>query len=165
MSFNKNQTSSDEWYTDKDVANLCLDLLKIDNRPETVLMCPFDTDQSQYVQQAHNRSIMTISGIRDFIDSDHYRFDYLATNPPFSLKDKVIETCLKYGKPTALILPIDSLSGVKRHQLFKQYGYPSIYVPTRRISFYDQDWQKRNSANFSSIIMLLNTGESRLIWE
>jgi hypothetical protein len=60
-------------------------------------------------------------------------------------------------------LPLDILGGVKRHRLYKQYGTPSIYVPTKRISYYDQDWTKRPGASFHSVIARFNLPNSEAI--
>ena len=78
-----------------------------------------------------------IYGIQDFIDGPLRQCDYIITNPPFSIKDKVIEKVYEYAVKTVLILPIDALGGVKRHSLYKRHGYPGVYVPSRRIAYYD----------------------------
>jgi hypothetical protein len=102
--------------------------------------------------------------MEDWLDSN-YQYDFLMTNPPFSIKDYVIEKVLKDGKPSALILPLDSIGGVKRHSLFREYGFPAVYIPSKRISYYDENWQKKNGSNFHSIIMLLNTDQTGILWE
>lgn len=51
----------------------------------------------------------------DFLTDDPtFDFDMIITNPPYSLKDKFLEKCYKYGKPFALLLPITALEGIKR---------------------------------------------------
>lgn len=91
-------------------------------RGGATVLCPFDTDKSLYVQYGIECGYNVIYNIRDFLDRDvAYEFDFVITNPPFSIKDDVIERCLEYGKPTMLVLPMDSLGGVKRHSLFKSF--------------------------------------------
>ena len=81
----------------------------------------------------------------------------MITNPPFSIKDDVIERCLEYGKPTMLVLPMDSLGGVKRHSLFKSFkSFPKVYIPTRRVNYVDVNGVKRKGACFHSIYMYFN---------
>lgn len=96
---------SDEWYTDQETVNLCYELMEKYTNGKA--MFPFDTEKSKFVQ---NWSGEKIYGIRDFLESD-YDYDFVITNPPFSIKDKVIEKVIKDGKPTCLILPLDSLGG------------------------------------------------------
>ena len=153
---------SDEWYTPVEVVQKCYELLS--PRYESVIMCPYDTTESHFVKIGQLRNYTVIHSITDYLDKD-YEYDYVITNPPFSIKDAVIERVLSSGRPGALILPIDSLGGKARHKLFKEHEYPSIYVPTKRINYIDGSGFNRKSSSFHSVIMLLNVGESRLIWE
>lgn len=153
---------SDEWYTPVEVVQKCYELLN--PRYKSVIMCPYDTENSHFVKVGQMRSHTVIHSITDYLETD-YEYEYVITNPPFSIKNDVIERILRAGKPAALILPIDSLGGVNRHRLFKEYGYPSIYVPTKRIGFVDGTGLNRKANNFHSIIMLLNVNHSSLLWE
>jgi hypothetical protein len=150
---------SDEWFTGSETVELVNELLK----PSGTILCPFDTEQSYFVKKAKALG-NCIYGIRDFLSSN-YEYDFLMTNPPFSIKTQVIEKVAKSGKPSALVLPLDCLGGVKRHQIYEQYGYPLVYMPTRRISYYSRDWVKQPGSNFFSVILLFNTGKEGLIWE
>lgn len=154
---------SDEWYTDQATVDKCIELLK--PMPGSTILCPFDSSKSLFVKtlsKEHN----VIYGIQDYVDSTNYEYDYLVTNPPFSIKDKVIETVYSYGKKSVLVLPMDSLGGVRRHSMYQEHGYPNIYIPTRRIGYFNDSWQKRDGSNFHSIIMTFNHGgQSKLEWE
>jgi hypothetical protein len=145
---------SDEWYTDQETVELCWQLLNPEK--SDIICCPFDSEQSLFVKKAKSEGHEVIYGITDFLENDSYQYDKLVTNPPFSIKDKVIEQVLKYKKPSILILPLDSLGGVKRHSLY-QKSKPFVYVPTRRISYYDQNWNKRPGAAFHSVMLGFNT--------
>lgn len=144
---------SDEWYTDAETVALCYAQLGF--TPKRVL-CPYDTADSQFVKTAHKLGATPLYGMRDFL-TETYEADAIVTNPPFSIKDDVIERCYQYGIPAVLVLPLDSLGGVRRHALFKKYGQPDVYIPARRISYYDQQGNKRHNSNFHSIIVLLNS--------
>jgi hypothetical protein len=154
---------SDEWYTNEQTVKLCISLLQ--PKPRSVVLCPFDGNNSIFVKELKYRGFTVLNGMTDFLHKKYYA-DYIMTNPPFSIKDDVIKQVYAYGIPSLLILPIDSLGGVRRHELYKQYGYPSVYVPSRRINYFDKDWKPKNAASFHSIISLFNTGQpSGIIWE
>lgn len=154
---------SDEWYTNQDTVEICLNLLS--PSPESTVMCPFDSDKSLFVKTLLSRGHKVIFGVEDYL-SNNYNYDFLVTNPPFSIKDRVIEKVLICGKPSVLVLPLDSIGGVKRHSLYRKYGYPQVYIPTRRISYFDESWNKREGSNFHSVIMIFNhKEESKLLWE
>lgn len=159
-SYNPEQT--DEWYTPLEIVIKCFELLKVPY--QSTVLCPFDTEHSQFVQWGQKANYRVLYGIRDYLET-YYDHDYLITNPPFSIKDKIIEKILNEGKPSALVLPLDSIGGKKRHRLWAQYGYPSIYVPAGRFKFIDSTPEKRDKVSFHSIIMLLNVGKSEIIWE
>ena len=148
-----NNYYSDEWYTDAETAALCYAQLGF--IPRRVL-CPYDTSESEFVKAAHRMGSTPIYGMRDFL-TERYEADAIVTNPPFSIKDEVIERCYEYGIPSVLVLPIDSLGGVRRHGLFKKYGQPDVYIPARRIQYFDGTGKNRSNANFHTIIMLLNS--------
>ena len=155
---------TDEWYTPMATVKLMFDLLGV--RPNSSVMLPFDTDASNFVKYAKEQGNFDyFCNIKDWLDSN-YPYDYLITNPPFSIKDQVIEKCLKSGKPSALVLPIDALGGKRRHELYKQYGYPTVYIPTRRINYISENGEETKSNHFHSIILIFNDPKgSRLLWE
>ena len=158
-----NNSYSDEWYTDQATVDKCLELLSATSG--SIVMCPFDSEDSLFVKTLLSRGYQVIHSITDYLTND-YEYDYLVTNPPFSIKDSVIEKVFQSGKRAVLILPLDSLGGVKRHSLYQQYEYPNIYIPTRRVSYYDQTWKKREGSNFHSVIMTFNHNEEpKILWE
>lgn len=59
-------------------------------------------------------------------------FDLIVTNPPFSLKKRFYEQCLRYARPFALLIPADYsgwiIDAVRKH------GAEKI-IPTRRIDY------------------------------
>ena len=154
-----NNYYSDEWFTSEEIVELVINLLN----PSGIICCPFDSQESQFVKQSQ-RIGQTIYGMRDWLENE-YKYDYLMTNPPFSIKDAVIEKVAQSKRPSALVLPLDSLGGVKRHSIYGNYGYPAIYIPTRRIDYFDNTWQLRKGSNFHSVIMLFNTNREGIIWE
>jgi len=154
---------TDEWYTKPETVALMYSLLEIPIN-KTVI-CPFDTDKSYFVIQGQKHDHNMLFGMDNWLASE-YEYDYLITNPPFSIKDDVIEKCLKSKKPSALVLPIDALGGKRRHALYSQYGYPTIYIPSRRINYISMNGLETKANHFHSVILILNDPKgSRLIWE
>lgn len=154
---------TDEWYSPKPMVELMYNLLN--PKPNSSIICPFDTDKSNFVKVGFEQGYKVQYGMTDWLEAD-YEYDYLITNPPFSIKDQIIEKCLKSGKPSALVLPIDAMGGKRRHELYRQYGYPTIYVPSRRINYISIDGSQTKANHFHSIILIFNDPlGSRLIWE
>lgn len=153
---------SDEWYTNQETVDIAIALL--DPKPNSLILCPFDLENSLFVKTLKSMEHTVIYNINDFVDGGFRLCDYIVTNPPFSIKDQVIQKAYEYGVKTVLVLPIDAMGGVKRHKLFSQYGYPSVFIPARRICYYDQKWNLRKGTSFHSIIMTLNADQSKLDW-
>lgn len=154
---------SDEWYTSQETVDIAIQLL--DPEPHSLILCPFDSAKSLFVKTLEAMEHTVIYGIDDFVEGQFRLCDYIITNPPFSIKDKVIRKVFEYGLKTVLILPIDALGGVARHSMYKEYGYPDVYVPSRRIGYYDESGALRKGVSFHSVIMTFNNGTSELQWE
>jgi hypothetical protein len=154
---------SDEWYTDQETVELCIRLLQ--PKPRSVILCPYDSEKSLFVKELKERQFTVLYGMKNFLSHQYYA-DYIMTNPPFSIKDAVIERVYDMKIPSLLLLPIDSLGGVKRHKMYKEHGYPSVYIPSKRIKYYNENWKLQNGVAFHSIISLFNTGnDSKIMWE
>lgn len=70
----------------------------------------------------------------DFLNHSCHKngpFDYIITNPPFSLKDEFLYRCYTIRKPFALLLPFSGLEGKKRQALYKRYGLQILVLPKR----------------------------------
>lgn len=153
---------SDEWYTSRATVESMLDIFPCN--PQDVVLCPFDSEKSQFVKVLQERGHKVIYGIRDFLEREPYSFDCIYTNPPFSLKTAVIERCIATGKKCTLVSPLDSLGGVKRHAQYKKTNL-FVYVPTKRIAFYDEQGIKRKGASFHSIFLQVNADRNGIIYE
>ena len=100
-------SGNDEFYTP---SYAIIPLLKYILK-DKVVWCPFDTEESLFVKhlkQNGNKVIYThINNGEDFFfcePEEHY--DYIISNPPYSLKTEVLERCFGLGKPFALLLGV-----------------------------------------------------------
>ena len=76
----------------------------------------------------------------DFLkDKANFPFDVIVTNPPYSIKDDFLRRCITLKKPFAMLLPVDAVSGVNRHEIYQEYmnkvGSISILALDNRIDF------------------------------
>jgi hypothetical protein len=126
---------NDECYTPFDAV---VPLIK--HLPEWVkiVWCPCDKPESQIVKALNDsgrRAIAThIDDGFDFLKvapSDPSSYDMIITNIPYSCKEKMIERCIQLGKPWALLLPLDSLCGNRRYNLYSQADVGCITLHKR----------------------------------
>lgn len=62
-------------------------------------------------------------------------FDFIVTNPPYSLKSKFVQKCYDLGKPFALLMPLTALEGIERQSCYKEKGLSLLCLP-RRVNYY-----------------------------
>lgn len=138
---------SDEWYTPIEVVRFIETLVDKSKK----IICPFDTEKSNFVKIFNN----SIHNITDFMEKD-YEYDVCITNPPFSLRDKVIRKCLDNKKDLIIIFPENAIFSVTFYNLLNDYKFNyKIYSPKKRIYFID-DKGNQNRPNFHSIILQID---------
>ena len=57
---------------------------------------------------------------KDFFMYEPDDYDVIVSNPPFSIKDKILQRLYELDKPFAILLPLNSLQGKTRYKYFKQ---------------------------------------------
>ena len=145
---------SDEWYTPKFIVDKCIKIAK-DKISNKVVLLPFDTEKSLFVQELEKINATLCYGFRDFLTAD-YKYDILITNPPFSIKEKVFERCLQNGKDFMLVLPETFIFSVGFYDLLEKYKFNyKLYSPKQRVYFIDQDG-KQNRPNFHTVIIYVS---------
>ena len=106
-----------------------------------IIWTPFDMEYSAFVQLLRaNGNIVFSSHIDnglDFFTYEPFMYDMIISNPPFSLKDKVLKRLYELGKPFAMLLPLNSLQGVSRYEYLKN-GI-QILAFDQRIGFHNDN--------------------------
>ncbi len=96
------KSKSDELYTPKKMVDIIKTYL-----PKGKAWLPFDTEDSEFTYMCRELGIeYECSHIwegKDFFEYTPEHFDYILSNPPFSIKKKVIERCIDLNKPFALV--------------------------------------------------------------
>ena len=128
---------NDELYTPDYAMDALLDNIQL--KPGAKIWCPCDTINSRVVFKLTERGFTVIpSHIADGKDffqwSPQEDYDYIITNPPYSCKDNFLFRCYTLNKPFALLLPLTALEGVKRGEMFREYGV-SVLVLDQRCDF------------------------------
>lgn len=126
----KTDKASDEVYTPAYAVKPLLKYLDYYcNKLNYTIWCPFDTEDSEYVkifqQEGYNVIATHIdNGQNFFYYEPDESYDFIISNPPFSIKDDVIKRLYELNKPYAILLPIPSLQGQKRFPLYEKL--PSV---------------------------------------
>lgn len=160
----KSTPESDEWYTPAYGVRPIIKYLK----PNSTIWCPFDTEESFFYkllkEAGHNVILSHKNEGKDFFTwQPEQEYDYIVSNPPYSIKDKVIERLFEIDKPYAIVVPIYVLSGQKRFKWIKDC---EALIFDIRIHFLKPGEEKYSSrVSFPSIYLCKNILPEKLIFE
>lgn len=117
--------ASDEVYTPAYAVKPIIKYINRGNKAQYTIWCPFDTEESEYVKlirESGNKVIAShIDNGQNFFEYEPEEFyDYIISNPPFSIKDDILKRLYELGKPYAMLFPIPTLQGQKRFKYIKE---------------------------------------------
>lgn len=160
----KTTKESDETYTPAYAIKPILKYIPKDK----IVWCPFDTQESEYVKLIKkNGNTVIFSHInegKDFFSYEPEKYDCIVSNPPFSLKDKVLKRLYELDMPYAILLPIPSLQGQKRFPYIKDC---EALIFDKRINYY-KDYKTKEvqkGVSFGSFYLCRKMLPERLIFE
>ena len=155
----KNSPNGDEQYTPQYAV---LPILKYLPKGR-IIWCPFDTEHSEFVIALEENGFEVIhSHIKtgqDFFEYEPAKWDIIVSNPPFSIKQRIVERCLSFGKPFALLLTNLWLNSSAPVRLFKEKEMQMLLFD-KRIQF-----TKKNAAYFSSSYFCYNVLPKQIVFE
>lgn len=139
---------------------------------ESVLWCPFDTEESHFVKlfrKRGNKVIAThITTGDDFFNMDvPEEIDVIVSNPPYSLKNKVFQKLFSIGKPFAMLVGVVGLfESQLRFNLFKENKFEILYM-NKRISYFKNLEDQKPSVNppFSSVYVTKSLLPHQIVFE
>ena len=170
----KTDKASDEVYTPAYAVKPLLKYLDMYYHPEhtTTIWCPFDKEDSEYVKIFCAEGYKVIATHIDDIEENHNFFEYepneyynfIISNPPFSIKDDIIKRLYELNKPYAILLPIPSLQGQKRFPYMKDC---QALIFDKRINYYTDTEKKevQKGVSFGSFYLCKDFLPNDLIFE
>lgn len=165
----KTDKASDEVYTPAYAVKPLLKYLDRGNKPFYTIWCPFDTEESEYVKQLRAEGHKVIAthidnGQNFFTYEPEEHYDFIISNPPFSLKDAILKRLIELNKPFAILLPLPALQGQKRFPYLKDC---EALIFNKRINFYKDLNTKeiQKGVSFASIYVCKNFLPFDLIFE
>lgn len=123
----------------------------------TTIWCPFDDDRSLYVQYFKSLGYTVInthlSTGDDFFTCEVPKCDYIISNPPYSLKNEVLERLFELRIPFAMLFGVVGIfESQKRFDMFRNNDFEVLYF-NRRVSYFKSYEEPKPSMNppFSSV--------------
>lgn len=161
-------SKNDEFYTPKYAIE---PILKYIDKSKTI-WCPFDNENSWFVKMfIENGNKVIYSHIDDNKDFLNYEpqeeYDYIISNPPYSIKAEVLERCFELNKPFALLLGVVGIFESKRRfNMFKENNFEIMYL-NKRVAYFKNYEEQKPSLNppFSSVYICKNILPNRIVFE
>ena len=158
-----NATVNDECYTPLEAVTPLLKYIPKDKR----IILPFDTEESYYYkvfkENEYDVTCQHLKDNKDFFFEFYDEYDLIISNPPYSIKDVILERLYLIDKPFIMLLPITTLSSIKRVGMFKKYGIDLI-VFDKRIN-YIINGEQTNGNWFASAYFTYKVLDKQLIFE
>lgn len=152
------------------------------------IWCPFDKEDSQFVRVLRREGFAVINSHIDINKKSNFfnicanlikrnmtfptkkhgdiAFDCIVSNPPFSIKDKILERLYSLGKPFMMLLPVQAIQSKKRVALYMKHGLELLCFD-KRVNYYTwgdmSAWKTSN--HFASAYYCWNVLPSPLIFE
>ena len=166
----KTDKESDEVYTpDYAVRPIIKYLDNFCNKTQYTVWCPFDEADSAYVRLLKQEGYKVIyshinNGQNFFTFEPDEPYDFIVSNPPFSIKDQILKRLRELNKPFAILLPLPSLQGQKR---FEYLIDCQALIFDKRIDFFKNKETKETlkGVSFASIYVCKDILPNDLIFE
>ena len=155
----------DEYYTKEYAIVPILKYLK----PNSKIWCPFDTKESNFVKlfssNGHLTQFTHILTGQDFFETNPPKgTEYIISNPPYSLREKILERLFNLKIPFAMLINEAGLfDSKKRYNLLKNNQF-EIMVFDKRIDYIKKDANLKG-VPFKSIFLCSNILPSKFIFE
>ena len=131
---------------------------------DSIVWCPFDTEESEFVKQVPNNVYSHINTGQDFFNYEPDKWDVIVSNPPFTNKRKFFERALSFNKPFALIMTNAWLNDSAPKQLFKDKDL-QLLMFDKRMKFNSPDGRPNDKITFSSSYYCWNFLPKQIIME
>lgn len=161
-------SGNDEFYTPEYAIEPLFEYIPI----EATIWCPFDTEDSHFVKMFRrlgNKVIAThLADGYDFFayqPTEHY--DYIISNPPYSMKNEVFERLFALNKKFAMLVGVVGLfESQKRFQMFRDNYFEIMYL-NKRVAFFKSFEEQKPSLNppFSSVYIARGVFPERIVFK
>jgi len=166
MDFAKIKGKTDEWYTP---ASAVYPIIKFLNK-DVVIWCPFDTNESNFVKVLQDGGYTVVySHIeqgQDFFEYEPEKWDILVSNPPYSIRNDILDKCFSFNKPFALLMNTNGLFDSKiRYDLFKQKDFTLFYLRGRVNYMKEYGLIEKSSPPFQSAYICNNLFTEKIVFQ
>ena len=139
-SFKKAFKEQDLYYTPKILVEILKPFLEKYVLKDKIILCPFDTQESEYVKCLTNWGYTVKFGSletgEDFFKYDYGDYDIVISNPPFSKKKHIYKKLFELNKPFFLLGNLMQINYQEIGELFfNKEPQVQMIIPDKKVSF------------------------------
>ena len=159
------QNRKDEYYTKEYAIKPLLKYIEQDK----IIWCPFDKIESNFVKLLKDNGNKVFyshieTGQDFFFYEPEQSYDYIISNPPYSLREKILERLFLIGKPFAMLINESGLfDSKKRYELLKNNSF-EMMIFDKRIDYLKND-KKLRGVPFKSIFLCSKILPEQIVFE
>ena len=171
-------SKNDEFYTPKYAVKPIFKYIPKDK----IVWCPFDTQNSNFVKMLKSNGNTVVKMLKsngntviathisfgyDFFEYSPKKYDYIVSNPPYSVKGAVLQRLFDLGKPFAMLIGVVGLfESQKRFEMFRDNDFEIMYL-NRRVAYLKESYDVKPSLNppFSSVYLCKNMLPKQIMFE
>ena len=166
LDFAKRKGKSDEWFTPIEAILPILKYIKLNS----IIWCPFDLTGSNFVKIFEDKGYKVICSHidegGDFFKYEPKDYDIIISNPPYSLRNNILERLFNLKKPFAMLMNTNGLFDSKiRWNLFKHNNFSLIYLSGRVNYMKESGMVEKSSPPFQSAYICSGLSEKQIIFE
>ncbi|WP_137598192.1 hypothetical protein [Paucilactobacillus kaifaensis] len=159
----RQKAKSDEWYTPVAAVEAIVPYIK----QFKTIWCPFDKPDSNYVKVLKKNGFTVINTHiemgGDFLAVEIPECDAIVSNPPYSIKDNILERLFKIDKPFAMLMNVAGLYDSKRRfELLERHPVSHLYIYPRIKFFNDDKKSSVSSPTYQSAYVCYRILENRI---
>lgn len=159
--------ATDEWYTPEEAV---ISILK--HIPSNkIIWCPFDTEESNFVKVFRESGYtVEFSHIKnkdeDFFNYEPFDWDIMISNPPYSIRNDILQRAFSFKKPFALLMNTNGLFDSSfRWDMFKNNDFTLFYLKGR-VNYMKQYGKKeKSSPPFQSAYICSKMFNEKIVFE
>ena len=166
MDFAKVKGKTDEWYTPASAVEPIIKYIT----QHSVVWCPFDTEESNFVKLLRQRGFQVISSHidegQDFFTYEPKQWDIIVSNPPYSIRNEILAKAISFNKPFALLMNTNGLFDSKiRFDMFKAINFSLYYLRGRVNYMKEYGLLEKSSPPFQSAYICRGLSNDKIIFQ
>lgn len=167
IDFAKKKGATDEWFTPESAIMPIVKKIPIGS----IVWCPFDKEESNFVKVLKQCGYKVEYSHIDYKENDFFEYepnkwDIIVSNPPYSVRNKILERAFSFKKPFALLMNTNGLFDSQiRWDIFSKNDFSLFYLKGRVNYMKEYGKSEKSSPPFQSAYITSGLFKDKIVFE